>query len=502
MTPAASSLRDEAPPSLDLDPEDLLREISRRALEYWFRVPPERLHRALRRVDPELIAQNRAALVLYFATRGEGADDLPWITPPDAPPVPESLRDIVEVFRLLESGRPAAAARLMDRAYSHLLAGTAETHRTRDGGWTAAVALHTGTTRALAGDFGAAAADLARAGVWHVPDTLMCVPRDAHAMLALVHALVGDHRIAAWALRSLERMTPSDSWLEPEIDATARIAEASLTEPSARPAASDDRSLAAFVLDTHPAGVYRGRWPFLVWQLTRSLLRQERISDAETQIEQFRRARLPGCDGDGLPRSVLPCTAATVACLREDDAAAWRLLAEADPDCDLTITTTATTALQFGRYEQARAAAERLLDRCGELRGSRIAAIGVLTAAALRNGDRAGAEALLRPLAFESRPLARSEEPWLPSDVRELLGEMESESRRPTATPSPPAGLTRGDLEILALLDSPLSRQEIADRLFVSLNTVKSRIAGVYRKLGVASRGDAVAAARVRGVLG
>ncbi len=55
-----------------------------------------------------------------------------------------------------------------------------------------------------------------------------------------------------------------------------------------------------------------------------------------------------------------------------------------------------------------------------------------------------------------------------------------------------PYGLTPKELLVLELLDQPLSNQGIADRLFVSINTVKSHVAAVYRKLGVSDRSAAV----------
>lgn len=55
--------------------------------------------------------------------------------------------------------------------------------------------------------------------------------------------------------------------------------------------------------------------------------------------------------------------------------------------------------------------------------------------------------------------------------------------------------LTRREVEVLALLATHLSQPQIARRIFVSDNTVKSHVKAIYRKLGVASRTDAVARA-------
>ncbi len=65
------------------------------------------------------------------------------------------------------------------------------------------------------------------------------------------------------------------------------------------------------------------------------------------------------------------------------------------------------------------------------------------------------------------------------------------------AAGSPAAGhetpaLTTSELAVLRLLRSYMSNQEIADTLFLSVNTVKTHLRSVYYKLGVSSRREAV----------
>jgi ATP/maltotriose-dependent transcriptional regulator MalT len=59
-------------------------------------------------------------------------------------------------------------------------------------------------------------------------------------------------------------------------------------------------------------------------------------------------------------------------------------------------------------------------------------------------------------------------------------------------TPEPPVRLTERETVVLRELQGDLSCREIGDRLFVSVNTIKSHTRAVYRKLGVSSRGEAV----------
>ena len=61
--------------------------------------------------------------------------------------------------------------------------------------------------------------------------------------------------------------------------------------------------------------------------------------------------------------------------------------------------------------------------------------------------------------------------------------------------------LTDRELSILRALQGPATQREIGAALFLSINTVKAYNKSLYRKLGVASRHDAVTAARDLGLI-
>jgi LuxR family maltose regulon positive regulatory protein len=65
-----------------------------------------------------------------------------------------------------------------------------------------------------------------------------------------------------------------------------------------------------------------------------------------------------------------------------------------------------------------------------------------------------------------------------------------------------PSSLTIAELRILRFLPSHRSFREIAERLDVSVNTVKTQAHAIYRKLDAASRSEAVAQATRAGLLG
>ena len=69
------------------------------------------------------------------------------------------------------------------------------------------------------------------------------------------------------------------------------------------------------------------------------------------------------------------------------------------------------------------------------------------------------------------------------------------------AAAQPRAALTNREREILALLADGLGNKQIAARLGISTNTVKTHLELLFEKIGVSSRAEAVAAGVRRGLL-
>ncbi len=88
-----------------------------------------------------------------------------------------------------------------------------------------------------------------------------------------------------------------------------------------------------------------------------------------------------------------------------------------------------------------------------------------------------------------------------PTVTRRLIAEFARLRPQPRTHPEDLDALTRRELEILGLVAAGLSNQEIADRLVLSNETVKTHVSHVLRKLELRDRAQAVIAAYESGLV-
>ena len=120
---------------------------------------------------------------------------------------------------------------------------------------------------------------------------------------------------------------------------------------------------------------------------------------------------------------------------------------------------------------------------------------GLLTHAGVKGGlgDRRSAKDMLREARLAAESCAD------PGVLPELVAKVE---RRLRLLPSPATrtpyaeDLSDRELAVLRLLATELTQREIGEALYVSFNTVKTHVKSIFRKLGVATRPDAVSRAR------
>jgi LuxR family transcriptional regulator, maltose regulon positive regulatory protein len=148
--------------------------------------------------------------------------------------------------------------------------------------------------------------------------------------------------------------------------------------------------------------------------------------------------------------------------------------------------------------------AAKLMDRSVEVSRRGVAAVEIAYAllwqagARQLQGDFEDAKEVLR----EARRIADTCPN--PGILEDMLARTERRLRRgPHRRPDGGVAdaLTERELAVLRLLPGRLTQREVAEALFVSLNTVKTHTKSIYRKLGVDARDDAVDRARELGVL-
>lgn len=142
----------------------------------------------------------------------------------------------------------------------------------------------------------------------------------------------------------------------------------------------------------------------------------------------------------------------------------------------------ALAADALGRRETALDAMERALGAAGDER--------LIRPFAAPGGQ-------VRPLLVERLDRGTAHEVLATAVLAHML------PRQPTCGRSPyyVEPLSRRELEVLRLLQGTFTNEEIAARLFVSLNTLRSHIKSIDRKLGAANRRDAVHRARELGIV-
>jgi LuxR family maltose regulon positive regulatory protein len=170
------------------------------------------------------------------------------------------------------------------------------------------------------------------------------------------------------------------------------------------------------------------------------------------------------------------------------------------PSTALVFAVSAALRAERGQVEEARADLRQSLDLLAELTDPSawyaIECRILLARATLKVGGPSGARDLLAPAVG---PVAREPEAgvlaqWLREAQRDVEAALDSIAQTEWS-------LTAAELRLLGYLPSHLSFREIAERLFVSPNTIKTHARGIYRKLGVSCRGSAVEYARDAGLV-
>ena len=170
----------------------------------------------------------------------------------------------------------------------------------------------------------------------------------------------------------------------------------------------------------------------------------------------------------------------------------------AEPMCGIAYAALGRALARQGELAEAEVQLERALEPVGidSMLVQRAFALLLLAPVRRGRGDLPGARAQVEQAR---RLIERSADPGsLPALLDRTEQALASTPRRRTEVE---ADLTERELAVLRLLPARLSNREIGRELYVSVNTVRSHVQAIYRKLGVGARAEAVARARELGLL-
>lgn len=456
--------------------------------ELWYAVDPADLRSLLSATPAELWRGSAEARYLARAVGLEPGDDHePASSTRTTPPSLQARlnRSAQHLAELRLAGRPAAAL-----AYVEAASDDVRTARgfllDASGGAFAMWAVQAGITALLAGRLSVARGYFSDAAAAHRPDRFPFVRREAAAKLALTHAVGGNlDDAASWARRARE-LAPTASWVEALIDDTLWLTD----YIGAVTTLELDR--AEELRATRPSPLaHLEFWVLALPVYVEHLVLTRRFADAVAVCDEVAAVGFPLPESDGgLEHAVA-------------DARALILAAQGAP-----VTASGLGVLgglarrqhlyRTGQFEQLTDRTVEDLESRGDARVRLITRL-LRAQSLVRVGDPAvGRGVLLNVLdeVFRLRLLAvlRHADPELLSEIDDERAvracDLIGRHHLPTPHVAPLLGgpLSPAEVEVLKLLSLGLSRKQIAETLFVSINTVKTHLASAYTKLGVRDR--------------
>lgn len=369
----------------------------------------------------------------------------------------------------------------------------------RHGGWALNASVQLGISAMLAGDFRRAVAAFTEAQLHVEVPAFAFLTHDALVKSALIQASFGDPYQAETLLVRAEDIPRTSSWAESQIDAHRDF-----TQILLRGGASALEALERIQL--HDIGEM---WPFYIVATYHLMESAGYRDELELQLQMFETLQLPKTEGHGFSGSILPLKRALLAMGSGRGTEAQEHIERADPEISYTQLIEAASHLYAGRPKEALQCATQLRAQTSGLRLLEVRRLAIIAAANYASENTAECLQCLEQAAGMPRGLSRFEIQLFSPETRKLAEKHIAQwpahetivSTFLTQLPAPGEALSERELVIIREVSLGHSRAQIAENLFISLNTVKSQLQSAYRKLGVTSRTAAVREAQRRGLL-
>ncbi|MDP3890974.1 LuxR C-terminal-related transcriptional regulator, partial [Nocardioides sp.] len=425
-----------------------------------------------------------------IARRGSGLKDLP-------------LHDLLLVgtghlVALRAEGRLAESARAADALERAASAALASGHEPGDRlSW---FHLQRGITQLLLTKTAAATHEL-RLAWQHRRSTSPSVAAHAAANLALTYAITGEGSASSEWLERRREIDTTDSWVHHLADASAPLA-AALLALDRLDLDGCEQELARTTGDSSRLEL----WPYAAFIRAQHGLHRGDLAPALAELDQAQRSHpTEAAPGDAAHLLLTRARVDLLLAESQGEHARSLLTGPGVENAPVLAVPLARLHLLTGEPHRAREIAAHLLWRVGLTHRARLELLLILAQAAHHGGDRATSVSmmgracglyrhtgLLRPFAAVPEPdldvlLTRAGQALAPDDLERL---------RRTRSPLPRSielvDLTPRERLLTQALATTASRQEIADRLYVSVNTVRAQLTTLYRKLGVSTREEAL----------
>lgn len=367
--------------------------------------------------------------------------------------------------------------------------------------WVLHAAVQMGVTAMLAGHFTRALTNFTRAQLHVQVPKFAFFTRDALTKSALIHACFGNRTTARSLIHRADKIPRTSSWAETYIDAHRNFAEIMVTV--------EDYDAALQKLDALNLRDIGEMWPFYILAVHRVLEAGGHQDELEHRMEIFDDMSFPRHDGDGFAGSIIPLKRAAIALKNGRGIEAQAFIDRADPALAYTKLFQAAAHVYAGRTQQAIQDVSRLRPKTRGFRLMEVRRLAILAAAQYQANETDDCLSTLARAAEIPRGLEPLEVQLFSPETRELAAQKvpawPRDNHEPsvflTGLPKPGTALTEREVEIIEHLAKGLPRAHMAKKMFISVNTLKTHLKAIYRKLGVSSAEDAVFGAQRRGLL-